>query len=73
MQSILESTKLRCIEDAGVDPVTGKSVKITRTYGNVLKNVEDSALYALGSAIDNLTEPDTNAIDAIRTWTLIEE
>ncbi len=73
MQSILESTTLRMHDDYGMDPQTGKAITKNHSYSKILKNAEDSAIYALAQAIDGLTEPTTDAVYAVRVTSLIDD
>ena len=64
-QSILESTKLRMVDNYGV--VDGKTVTKSHTYSKVRATAGDSEIYALAKAIDNLTTPTTDEVYAVRT------
>lgn len=64
-QSILESTKLRMVDNYGV--VDGKTVTKSHTYSKVRATAGDSEIYALAQAIDQLTTPTTDEVYAVRT------
>lgn len=70
-KSILESTKLRMVDNYGV--VDGKTVTKSHTYSKVRATAGDSEIYALAQAIDSLTTPTTDEVYAVRTSTITND
>ena len=71
VQTVLESTKLRMVDNYGV--VEGKTVTKNHTYSKVRTTAGDSELYDLARAIDSLTSPTTDEIYAVRTTAITNE
>lgn len=71
VQTVLESTKLRMVDNYGV--VDGKTVTKNHTYSKVRATADDSEIYDLARAIDSLTTPTTDEVYAVRTTAITSE
>lgn len=70
MASVLESTKLRMVDNYGV--VEGKTVTKNHTYSKIRSTADDQEILALAKAIDGLTTPTTDEVYAVRTTAITD-